>query len=314
MAARQEVALISGVFAALLAACGSQLPSATPGTSKIVVRPGQSIQAAVDQARPGDTILVEPGVYREAVHITKSRVSLLGVLDGQSVVLENPHGISNGIVIGGLDDCFHRVGGNEVAGFEVKGFKISGIAVECADDVRLDNDLVENNLMGFELREAARTTLDGDTAVHNTAGIFELIMPGDALERSESNTLSDNLVRDNERPNQCPKPGETVCLIAPGVGIAVVGGAHNANLRNRVLDNSSFGIAVLDVCSAFEIPASRCARLGFDPLARFTRTERNVALRNRVDLLWSANGHGNCWLDNHATTKSPPSLPRCRRA
>lgn len=29
------------------------------------VQPGESIQAAVDNAAPGDTILVEPGTYRK---------------------------------------------------------------------------------------------------------------------------------------------------------------------------------------------------------------------------------------------------------
>lgn len=31
------------------------------GARRIIVGPGQSIQAAVDQARPGDTVTVKPG-------------------------------------------------------------------------------------------------------------------------------------------------------------------------------------------------------------------------------------------------------------
>ncbi|MEK8173128.1 hypothetical protein NKH77_41585 [Streptomyces sp. M19] len=35
-----------------------------------VVRPGQSIQEAVDRAAPGETVMVRPGTYRESVWIT----------------------------------------------------------------------------------------------------------------------------------------------------------------------------------------------------------------------------------------------------
>src|SRR5919197_1637583 len=52
----------------------------------------QSIQAAVDAAQPGATILVCPGTYREWVVITKDRLRLLAkgqpgavVLDGQNI-------------------------------------------------------------------------------------------------------------------------------------------------------------------------------------------------------------------------------------
>src|SRR5207244_8988907 len=58
--------------------------------STIVVRPGHSIQAAVDQASPGDTVAVLPGKYREAgrpcptepetcaVVVTQDNISLVG--------------------------------------------------------------------------------------------------------------------------------------------------------------------------------------------------------------------------------------------
>jgi len=46
--------------------------------SKAVVGPGDSIQAAVDAAAPGDTIVVLRGTYRENVVIAKDGIRLLG--------------------------------------------------------------------------------------------------------------------------------------------------------------------------------------------------------------------------------------------
>src|SRR6478672_2045408 len=42
------------------------------------VMPGQSVQAAVDAARAGDTVLLEPGTYRQTVRITTAGVTLRG--------------------------------------------------------------------------------------------------------------------------------------------------------------------------------------------------------------------------------------------
>ena len=50
------------------------------------VYPGESIQAAIDAAMPGDTILVEPGVYKEknndvyGLRINKDNLRLIGMV------------------------------------------------------------------------------------------------------------------------------------------------------------------------------------------------------------------------------------------
>jgi len=65
-AAGLGIALISGTAA----------PASTSRT--LVVRPGQSIQAAVDRAHPGDTVLVKRGIYHQSVQIRKDGITLRG--------------------------------------------------------------------------------------------------------------------------------------------------------------------------------------------------------------------------------------------
>ena len=45
-----------------------------------LVNPGDSIQAAVEAAQPGDTIRVMPGTYSETVYIDKDDIHLVGVI------------------------------------------------------------------------------------------------------------------------------------------------------------------------------------------------------------------------------------------
>src|SRR5215468_4048702 len=79
----------------------------------IMVEFGQSIQAAVDLASPGDRILVQPGTYHEpgrpcptdstevcAVVVSKNNISLVAEPHpGQPVILENPSNQTQGIGI-----------------------------------------------------------------------------------------------------------------------------------------------------------------------------------------------------------------------
>ncbi|MEU1664789.1 right-handed parallel beta-helix repeat-containing protein [Streptomyces sparsogenes] len=63
------------------------LPAAHAKTQH-VVHPGESIQAAVEAAKPGDTIVIQPGTYRENVLITTSRLTLRG--SGDKTVIKPP--------------------------------------------------------------------------------------------------------------------------------------------------------------------------------------------------------------------------------
>ena len=65
--------------------------AAASSSTTIVVGPGQSIQAAVNQAQPGDTVLVKPGVYRQTVLIRTDGVTLRGSGDFRGgTVIEPP--------------------------------------------------------------------------------------------------------------------------------------------------------------------------------------------------------------------------------
>src|SRR5215472_63483 len=116
MAGRVRVRVAGIVLVAGAAVLGC--PALSGAATTIIVRPGQSIQAAVDAAAPGDTILVEPGSYAGAgvacpadlaqtcgVAIAKDGISLIGLTHGRrQVVLVNPGGQDVGIQVAKTGD------------------------------------------------------------------------------------------------------------------------------------------------------------------------------------------------------------------
>lgn len=85
---------ITAAFATALGVALSTVLTTSASASAartIVVRPGQSIQAAVDRARPGDTVLLKPGVYHQGVQIRTNGITLRGSGDFRGgTVIEPP--------------------------------------------------------------------------------------------------------------------------------------------------------------------------------------------------------------------------------
>jgi len=119
------------------------ISSATAAAAIIHVHHGQSIQAAVNRADPGDTIVLDRGRYFQTVFIGRPGLTLRGVGSGRhGTVLRQPKssnspcsdpqsGEVSGICGGGIDLSTGQPGkplrGTTVVGIRVQGFSGDGI-------------------------------------------------------------------------------------------------------------------------------------------------------------------------------------------
>ena len=119
---RIAVALFAvSVLAPLVAGCASDAADGDGGPTGRVVhvpRDQPTIQAGVDDARPGDLVLVDAGTYSEQVAIDTPRITVRGV-DRNTVVLDGKDGLGNGISV--------TADGVTVENLTVHGYTFNGV-------------------------------------------------------------------------------------------------------------------------------------------------------------------------------------------
>lgn len=132
----------------------------------ITVAPGQSIQAALDYARPGDTVLVKPGTYHGGVHMAKDNIRLVSEVRAGAHIIAvgmpavQAYGQHNIAVIG-----FRMTADNQWDGVKIggrPGFNSSNVIFE-------NNILERSGLDGFKFFHLDRLTMTGN--VVKTAGL-----------------------------------------------------------------------------------------------------------------------------------------------
>ena len=198
-----------------------------PGQLKrntIVVRPGDSIQAAIDRAEPGTTIYVLAGVYREAqnatngLNITKNGIRLIGqTTPNARVILESAGDQRNGIVVVPEDrvDCMAchadmappfplRPGvergsrmrdpmmkGIEIRGITIRGFRNNGLFTENVDGFEIvDVESIDNKNYGiFPTLSKNGLVADSRATGSDDSGIW--------VETSQNVLVTRNLVEGN---------------------------------------------------------------------------------------------------------------------
>jgi nitrous oxidase accessory protein len=103
--------------------------SASAGSANITVGPGESIQAAINDANSGDVIEVKSGTYHEDLVIDK-QLTLRGVDSGDGRPLFEAKGSNGEITL--LED-----------GITFEGFRLNGFGI----DVISDGNIVRNNVI-----------------------------------------------------------------------------------------------------------------------------------------------------------------------
>ena len=259
---------------------GRQIESRPPQT--IRVQPGETIQAAVDRAQPGDTVEILYGVYHERVVIDISDFTLRGlpnqagdypILDGLG---ELPEGVlasgnnftvshlhlrnytDNGILVEGVTGVhFHDLFAENVGTYGIYPVQSTNVLIERVvatgvDDAGIYAGQCENvivrdseaygNVLGIELENTLNGQIYNNYVHNNTLGILIVLLPQLTSKISAHTQVHNNVVENNNLPNFAP--GGFARIAPVGTGILLLATDHARVTGNTITGNDTVGVAV----------------------------------------------------------------------
>lgn len=237
----------------------ASLPAGSPlarsdswrGLSVQTVRPGQSIQAAIDRAAKGGAVIVWPGVYRETANATNGleitkAIRLIGLsTPTKRVVLENSGSQSNGIVVVPEDrtaclSCHQSLAppfpvyssverGLKMRDPMIEDITIRGITIASFSN----NGLFTENVDGFSI-------VDVESIDNKNYGIFPTLSKNGVISRSRVTGSLDSGVWVETSENV----SVTNTLVEGNVVGIEVSNSDNILLARNESRNNSIGIGV----------------------------------------------------------------------
>ena len=169
-----------------------------------------SIQAAIDNASTGDTILIYPGTYKENINVYVTNVTLTSESNSTEDTMIQAASSSNDIFYVIADGVTIR--GLNITGpisYPNAGIHLNGVKNCCIENNQLSGNY-SGNTLNTTLNDTLNTTLNDtlNTTLNNSSGNNSSIVNdsssnagfGIHLDSSSSNIISNNTLSDNEIP------------------------------------------------------------------------------------------------------------------
>ncbi|HII02429.1 TPA: S-layer protein [Methanosarcinaceae archaeon] len=258
---RKWVQIICLVFLLLLGAAVIQVEAALITVDDDGAGNFSSIQEAVDNTQDGDTILVNPGIYRENVEVYRelaivadsslsgddgNRTYVIGNVPEYDVFYVNASNVT-------IDGFYITGGPSDMEWYEV------GIYLEGAENCLLINNTLVLNDAGIGLNNSEGNYLENNNVALGYRGID--------LFASEENTLSNNLVLTNRQ------------------GIVLQGSVNNT-LKNNTASSNEVGFVLFssggNVLANNQVSKNECGIYG--QMAESNALLNNVIYLNGVGL------------------------------
>jgi cytochrome c peroxidase len=295
---------------------GNRVGSASP--ARIVeVRPGESIQEAVDKAGRNGVVRIYPGTYHENVLVIHHGVTIEGVIrNGKRPVLDGrnrlPDAISglgndfkvmnleirnyqgNGVVVHKARNVVYRnlilhntglygvypieCDGVLVEDCKVSGTRDAGIYVGQSRNIVVRRNEAFQNVTGIEIENCVNAIVEDNYVHNNTGGILVFLLPFNPSKVQDGCIVRRNRVINNNTPNFAD-PEAIVSNVLKGTGIMLLAADNTEVYENEIVGNGTFGIMTIGLRQIFPAPTP----LDVDPNPDGNRIYNNILRDNGKD-------------------------------
>ena len=200
------------VFGVLLALAFIAFTGIASASTIYVPDDYSTIQAAVNAASSGDTIIVQDGTYTENIEVEKKRLTIRSENGPNSTIVqaEDP----NDVVFEVTADYV------KISGFTVEGATDSaGIHLDNADYCNISNNNCSNNWVGICLGSSNNNSISNNICSNNVVNGIRL------YSSSHNNSISNNICSNNI------------------YGI-FLGDSKNNSISNNICSNKGYGVGI----------------------------------------------------------------------